>query len=88
MRSLAQRTVLPVCHVKRYIISCHAYRPLSLFRTLCLRYILLMCVHNCVAGISDCTHFSTTTRAHFFSERVINVWNALSAEVIDFAGVL
>jgi len=33
------------------------------------------------------TTFSTTTRAHFFSERVINVWNALPADVIDFGSV-
>jgi len=32
-------------------------------------------------------HFATTTRAHFFSERVINVWNALPADVIDFGSV-
>jgi len=32
-------------------------------------------------------HFSTTTRAHFFSERVINVWNALPVDVIDFGSV-
>ena len=32
-------------------------------------------------------HFSTTTRTHFFSERVINVWNALPADVVDFSSV-
>jgi len=32
-------------------------------------------------------HFSTTTRAHYFSERVINVWNALASDVIDFGWV-
>ena len=32
-------------------------------------------------------HFSTTTRAQFFIKRVINVWNALPADVIDFGSV-
>ena len=32
-------------------------------------------------------HFSTTTRAQFFSERVINVLNALPVDVIDFGSV-
>ena len=59
-------------------------------------------VDNCMEeffSFSNCTstrghsyklykrQFSTSTRAHFFSERVINIWNALPADVIDFSSV-
>jgi len=30
------------------------------------------------------TRSSTSTRANFFSERIINVWNALPTDVVDF----
>jgi len=33
------------------------------------------------------THSSTSTRANFFSERIINVWNALPTDVVDFSSL-